>query len=87
MKKNEIFDWKLTYSHGISSNLLDPGIKSEMKQLNKTTKIINDVQSGSVEIRAEVRRNGLFGRNNHNDFGTENRKKSLFRLTIMNVWK
>lgn len=44
------------------------------------------VQNGCVSIRAAVRRITLFGRNSPIAFDDENRNKSLFRLTIMNVY-
>lgn len=75
-----------TYSHGTSSNLLSDD-NSEMKQLNKTTKIINTAHNGCVKIRADVRRMTLFGLNTNSDFATEKRKKFLLLLTMMNVCK
>lgn len=73
-----------TYSHGTSS-ILWPRGKSRVKQLAKMTQIMAIVQNGCVSIRAAVRRITLFGRNSPSAFDDENRNKSLFRLTIMNV--
>lgn len=75
-----------TYSHGTSRILL-PRIKSNVKQLNKTTRIIKILQNGCVKIRAAKRRGTLFGRNSQSDFDDGNRNRSLFRLTTMNVYR